>query len=487
MRLLGFWPALMGVAIMCPVSMCEVFSHPSVRVWDNVVSKESLQRLLTAGDIRKHSLRTVIDREEHATGRTAIESIVISALEELEDDTRYVEYWWRDTWMNLPAHRDIDEDILENAYKRGYVDTSRYYRIPRYGHVLYVNIDAGLLAPTCLWEEGNISSFQTPESHPEHLEQIGLERPQESFVQPSVFGCPHLQQMYVVPAVPGRLLRFRGDLLHAAPKPADVYFDADQGPGFFAVMSDLVWPSRRVSLAFNTWDEPPSVEKGQPEPSQQELDAIAPQAGMPRCEGFAQWHALLAQRLHSAQLSPAPMHAHVANGADAVNVDGDFESGSSSVGEPAAMGADPTQEAEQEPEERIVVKLLGNFHRRGGCSAKAATAVGDTRALHAALRSSRAWHAVSLRDQTRAEARRQGQGDAQLGRRARPSKSGEAPGASGFTLLSLPFWLLALLWPMLVLPPVILFSKSPMQTSVTVLLLGMVLAKRFGLYDMDDE
>ena len=51
--------------------------------------------------------------------------------------------------------------------------------------------------PTCVWQ-------RLPDTHGEKLEQC--------------FG-----PLTTVPAVPGRLLRFRGDLQHAVPRPADVW------------------------------------------------------------------------------------------------------------------------------------------------------------------------------------------------------------------------------------------------------------------------
>ncbi len=44
---------------------------------------------------------------------------------------RYAEYWWRDEWMSLDAHRDADEVLAR---------TERKLRYPHFGHVLYLAV-----------------------------------------------------------------------------------------------------------------------------------------------------------------------------------------------------------------------------------------------------------------------------------------------------------------------------------------------------------
>jgi hypothetical protein len=63
------------------------------------------------------------------TPRTAVEAAIESILEKLGDESPYVEYWWRDSWLNLEAHKDIDELLYRN--EPGNI------KYPNHGHVLY--------------------------------------------------------------------------------------------------------------------------------------------------------------------------------------------------------------------------------------------------------------------------------------------------------------------------------------------------------------
>ena len=79
-------------------------------VWDNAVHSDSLR---LADEIAKISGlgHTVYDRIQ-TKPRTCIENIIESILLNLNDHARYAEYWWRDEWINLDAHADIDEQLL---------------------------------------------------------------------------------------------------------------------------------------------------------------------------------------------------------------------------------------------------------------------------------------------------------------------------------------------------------------------------------------
>lgn len=75
---------------------------------------------------------------------------------------------------------------------------------------------------------------------------------------------PQLERLTIVPAVTGRLLRFDGHLLHAVPRPALAYLDAEEGGSNLEVWTrrrpnpnDPADPERtncrRSVLLFNTW------------------------------------------------------------------------------------------------------------------------------------------------------------------------------------------------------------------------------------------
>jgi hypothetical protein len=120
---------------------------------------------------------------------TPIEHALDSALIEMGDNTKRVEYWSRDNYMNIDAHADIDEAFLEGE---GVV------RCPLVAHILYLQVKDGLHGPTCVFPG----------------EQMGW-----GFNE----GAPGREEkdMFIVPAVVGRILRFPGGAMHAVPNPAN--------------------------------------------------------------------------------------------------------------------------------------------------------------------------------------------------------------------------------------------------------------------------
>lgn len=120
---------------------------------------------------------------------TPIEHAIDSALIELGDTTKRVEYWSRDEYMNIDAHADIDEAMLEDEGE---------IRCPLVGHVLYLQVKPGLHGPTCVFPK----------------EQKGWGLTEDS-------GDGRKKDLVVVPAVEGRLLRFPGNAMHAVPNPPD--------------------------------------------------------------------------------------------------------------------------------------------------------------------------------------------------------------------------------------------------------------------------
>jgi hypothetical protein len=61
-------------------------------------------------------------------------------------------------------------------------------------------------------------------------------------------------ELVTIPAVPGRLLRFEGDSLHAVPRPANLWLlKFVQGAANYEPEEE--WG--RSVILFNTWDEPP--------------------------------------------------------------------------------------------------------------------------------------------------------------------------------------------------------------------------------------
>ena len=223
--------------------------------WDDCFDTAALATILAAGETRAHGFPYIFDRQGAPwSDPPPLGSAIASLLEQIElqqqqqpqhdDGTlsssvslqrkqhRYVEYWWRDVVQMLPAHRDIDEDYGRRhqiPVALGSDEKFAVQRCPTAGHVLYVSVVASQ-APTVVWQEkGDFAS-----------------------------GAPReLDKLVVVPAVSNRLLRFRGDCLHAVCHPAWAFLDtatpalADKDP------DHMKQNGRRAVLLFNTWEEPP--------------------------------------------------------------------------------------------------------------------------------------------------------------------------------------------------------------------------------------
>ena len=106
------------------------------------------------------------------------------------DETVVVEYWWRDEYMNIDVHSDIDECLLENEGRLS---------LPDIGHVLYLQVMEELRGPTCV------------------VSQYGGWKSESATTE-----------LVTVPAVQGRLLRFPGSAMHGVPKPMDRWLLSDK-------------------------------------------------------------------------------------------------------------------------------------------------------------------------------------------------------------------------------------------------------------------
>jgi hypothetical protein len=167
------------------------------------------------------------------TGKSGmLEQALDSILTGLGDDSKYVEYWTRQEWRSIEAHADVDEFLAkkEDADGTGSRDSFRY---PHNGHVLYLQVGTNVRGPTCIFPNRQSGGDLLRK----HANNDGVE-------------------LVTVPAVPGRMLRFQGDYLHAVPRPTDFWLlKFVQGAPKFEPEEE--W-GRSVVL-FNTWgDEPPS-------------------------------------------------------------------------------------------------------------------------------------------------------------------------------------------------------------------------------------
>ena len=170
-----------------------------VTVYDSIFSQISCQVLHALS--LDHSLRVnsetcgYIRPPFNTTYLTPLELAMESALEQMDgsftntknngdDSPILVEYWSRTEYMNMDAHVDVDEYMLQEG-------TIRY---PQHGHILYLQISKDLQAPTCVFSN----------------QRVGWTGGQVDLV--------------TIPAIEGRLVRFPGDAMHAVPYPAHRWF-----------------------------------------------------------------------------------------------------------------------------------------------------------------------------------------------------------------------------------------------------------------------
>ncbi|KAL1508280.1 hypothetical protein AB1Y20_004394 [Prymnesium parvum] len=301
------------------------------RVWDAVFRPSQLAALDRAASSRAHSFTSVLDRRAFPSGRTIVEQSLCSLLQQLGDEAPYVEYWWRGTHIDMPTHRDVDEALCRSRKHAG--RAAGVQVCPAHAHVLYLSLPPELRAPTCVWEEAEPTSAWAREAA-----AVGG--------TPCAGAARRVERLHVVPAVAGRLLRFRGELLHAVPQPALRWVSAEGAP--------RAAPARRSVLLFNTWHTPPLLPPPTDPPPPHAAAALAALREAVACEARREW----------VEAGAAP---------------------------PRDGGGAATVRA----------PLLGDAVRRGG-GADALLVEADADALAAALASERAWHSVAVRDVGRA-------------------------------------------------------------------------------------
>ena len=191
------------------------------KVWNDIVDPLFLAKIDKSAQSAGLSHRVINRATNTYTINNNIESLIHSTLIQLNDTSSYVEYWWRDEWINLDAHADVDELLARQGGE---------LRYPNHGHVLYLQIGSDVQGPTVLL----LNNYSV---------------------------------LITVPAVSNRLLRFKGDVIHAVPRPPLAYIDSELGGTNHELwtrirridceVSDETTIYRRSVLLFNTWDTPP--------------------------------------------------------------------------------------------------------------------------------------------------------------------------------------------------------------------------------------
>lgn len=235
-----------------------------VKVYDNVLpenTREALHSACEAWDSKQQQVAVFRFPLESPHGHSLMEKVMNDILWKLYPEgntTWYVEYWKRQTWNHILAHADMDEGLRKEQEEKGIMNEP--FRHPTIGHVLYLKLGTKVKGPTCVW--GNGTSFGGT------LLEAGQ------------------TDMYIVPAVESRLLRFQGELLHAVPRPADLWLhpthETEQGPDY-----------ERMVLLFNLW---PTLLQGTTVREFNESYAAANEQQKDRsCHAFEEWKPVLVQ------------------------------------------------------------------------------------------------------------------------------------------------------------------------------------------------
>lgn len=248
---------LLGSTIVPIQAFGSTTTDTRISVYDNVVSPQTCQRLHEAASasglghslFRRNQPQTVLEQ--------ALDEI-LSQLQDTHNNNQecFVEYWSRQEWRHIEAHADIDEHASKTS-------PSLAFRYPTHGHVLYLQVGTNVRGPTCVFTNATSGS---------------------DLLHPTSTIIP----LTVVPAVQGRLLRFQGNLLHAVPRPTDVWFlPFVKGAPHYDPQD--TW-GRSVVL-FNTWwEEPPSqVPFVGTSTSKQECETADDTVSERLCHAYSNW------------------------------------------------------------------------------------------------------------------------------------------------------------------------------------------------------
>lgn len=201
------WLALVS-ALACGAALA-----PPVQVFDGAFGSAACDALHAAASARGLG-HTLFDRS--LAPRSVLEEGFDSFLTAVGDASPLVEYWCRQEWRHIEAHADVDEALASS---------SGTLRFPESAHVLYARVGSEVQGPTCVWE---------PDA------------------EADAHGDGRFGSLTTVPAVAGRVLRFRGDLVHAVPRPADVWLAP-----FVINKSGREEDFCRSVILFNTWGAAP--------------------------------------------------------------------------------------------------------------------------------------------------------------------------------------------------------------------------------------
>ena len=246
------------------VKVSSLSSSSTVQVWDNTLFPETLTSLHHEASQRGlgHNIfqrsgyeSTAVQTPQKLRLRLSpLEQALDELLTQLNDTSPIVEYWSRQDWRHIEAHADIDELLVRNQQKQQVPIKDLTFRYPTNGHVLYLQVGSSVQGPTCLFPTctsgGDLLKLKLkqPQSQPQQTDNDNDNHDDSHPIDIDVV------PLITVPAVPSRLLRFQGDILHAVPRPVDLWFRKFvQGTGETEPTEE--WG--RSVILFNTWNDTP--------------------------------------------------------------------------------------------------------------------------------------------------------------------------------------------------------------------------------------
>ena len=239
-----------------------------VKVWDNVLPEDGLREDLheyasNLGSDHQCFTRPLSETHRH----NEIELTLDAILTEIEGGVagrNVVEYWTRQEWRHIEAHADVDENLakqidrqrtmedrggddLESKYSATY-RPSYGHRYPTFGHVLYLQVGTDVRGPTCIFPGRSTGG---------DLLRSNCDLRSDGQIADDNVDDERGVQLSIVPAVPGRLVRFDGRDLHAVPRPTDIWM-IPFVKGSPEYEPEEVWG--RSVILFNVWpgnEDPP--------------------------------------------------------------------------------------------------------------------------------------------------------------------------------------------------------------------------------------
>jgi hypothetical protein len=144
---------------------------------------------------RRHGGAVLHQKEQHGSSSSMLsplEHVIDSVLTAFNDTTPLVEYWYRDEYMNMYAHVDIDEQRLEQYGQLA---------VPLHSHVLYLDVNNNNMpynaGPTCIFPSQHVGWNVSTATQSQAVDLV------------------------ICPCVPARILRFVGSAMHSVPYPPD--------------------------------------------------------------------------------------------------------------------------------------------------------------------------------------------------------------------------------------------------------------------------